>query len=308
MFQHPMPPEAGMASLGLPRNPAISNSIQTSAGMASVTPSLPHATSVSSPHQQRGHGRPRARTFSVTKHSNVATVSTTALLLHRPSVSRPIKPQRVYQHHPPATNHQHTAPPANNLCCETPSRFASTGDNFLFSLLHPVSHPTAGHSAHTRPCENTSAHPTRPHHVCTSCSSTALANIRSTPPLSFPGRRQVRRWPFVLPLCNRCTSAALAYHPSLAGYDGCTCSWRLLGRWLCFGCRVEELEASKAMWEAEREARTGFTAPGVVDGKECVAWLGCVCRCGRVVEGSGVKAGRCAACEGVVHWGRGGSW
>ena len=61
-----------------------------------------------------------------------------------------------------------------------------------------------------------------------------------------------------------------------------------------------------AKWECESEWRRGFVAPGVGDGKEWIAWLGGLCRCGGVVEGEGEgrQAGRCAACEGVVYWGR----
>ena len=69
---------------------------------------------------------------------------------------------------------------------------------------------------------------------------------------------------------------------------------------------MAELEKANANWEVEKEMRTGFTGPGVVDGETCVASLGWVCRCGGNVEGGEMRAGRCAGCEGVVHWGKSG--
>ncbi|KAA6408820.1 MAG: hypothetical protein FRX48_07164 [Lasallia pustulata] len=219
-----------MTSQDVPRNPATKDPIQISMEMALSTPSLPRTTPVSSPHPKRDRGRPQARTFSVAKHINATTVSAPAKRLNRHPISKPTKPQRPYQHRLSPTLFQPTSSPPALLCSETPSRFSTPGDNFLLSLLNAPPYPSAGHSAHTRPCENTAAHPTTPHHICTACCATALANIRSTPLLRLHDQRHSRRWPFVLPLCGACTASARAYRAGPAGYDGCGCAWRILGR------------------------------------------------------------------------------
>ena len=221
---------------------------------------------------------------------------------HAADSSRPNKPESQNSHasaSTPTTSflHEKQAVVLNaygNLtpkyCSEDPRFFSGLSLVQVFGSLERT--PDFIHSSPVRQCANVSAHqgPETPygHGVCSTCQTGAYRHIMRT----SPDLLSERWWP----LCGPCGYMMSKKEPRTMG---CSCG----KRWLCFECRLLEMELVKMKSEVEAQSRRDPIGVGVLDGNEKILRIGWTCRCGNEL-GRDVKMMQCAGCEGLIF----GNW
>lgn len=233
-----------------------------------------------SPNPQRGRARTRYHPFRGKHYHEPIAPHLRADYIPE----SPVRPASPTFQPEAATSDSALGPQATaGLCDENPVFFWGTTD--IVQACNEMESSPPLHCLPALACQNTNAHPEKPHLVCRACHQRADKHIR----LTNPGLLTQK----YVPICQACKNFWTASRPESDGrVEGCVCFTNANGdNWLCFDCRETSLMFAQARWEAENEIYPNDVRLRI--------WP--LCRCGALLRkfGETVSYFQCVGCDGI---------